>query len=96
MTIKEWKFLDQPNVAVITDRRIINGQAYISMVSHDADDGAWQFLANLPFTEADAILVSLQSVVQVDSSVEQLAELPLGWRAWRDSKDSQWNISRVD
>ena len=90
----EWKYADPPNVAAIVDRRVMNGQAFIAVVSHDADDGAWQFLTNLPFTEADAALVSLQSVTEIDPSVNELADLPLGWRAWRNEKTAKWQRTR--
>ena len=92
--MSQWKFLDPPSVAVIVDRRVMNGEAFISVVSHDADDGAWQFLSNLPMTEADAALVSLQSVTQLDASVMELADLPLGWRAWRNEKTGEWQKTR--
>jgi hypothetical protein len=93
--MSEWKFSDPPNVAAIVDRRVIIGSAFIAIVSHDADDGAWQFLSNLPVTDADAALVSLQSVTQADPSVIELADLPLGWRAWRKEKTSKWQRSRA-
>lgn len=92
--MSEWKFPDPPSVAAIVDRRVMNGEAFIAVVSHDADDGAWQFLSNLPITEADAALVSLQSVTLVDASVIELADLPLGWRAWRSEKTAKWQKTR--
>jgi hypothetical protein len=93
--MSDWKFADPPNVAAIVDRRVITGSAFIAIVSHDADDGAWQFLTNLPISDADAALVGLQSVTQVDPSVIELADLPLGWRAWRTEKASAWQRSRA-
>jgi hypothetical protein len=92
--MSDWKFSEPPNVAAIVDRRVMNGQAFIAVVSHDADDGAWQFLSNLPVKEADAALVSLQSVAQVDPSVMELADLPLGWRAWRNDKAAKWQRTK--
>jgi hypothetical protein len=93
--MSEWKFTDPPSVAAIVDRRVMNGEAFIAVVSHDSDDGAWQFLSNLPMTEADAAVVSLQWVTQVDPSVMDLADLPLGWRAWRNQKTAKWQKTRA-
>lgn len=88
----EWKFADPPNVAVIVDRSITVGEGWIAHVSHNADDGAWQFHAGTSkdVGESQPMLVSLRSVVQLDPSIIELTDLPLGWVAWRDTKDSVW------
>lgn len=83
---------DPPNVAVFADRRIIEGDEWIAYVARDADDGARQFHtreASAP-TEADAMLVALRSIVRLDRSVTELADLPPGWRAWRASRSAPW------
>lgn len=86
-----WPFSDPPNVAVIANRRIMEGKDWIAYVSHDLDDGAWQFHIAAPEVhEGDMIVVSLESVIRLDSSVQDLAELPLGWHAWRESFDAPW------
>ena len=36
--------------------------------------------------EKDAAVVSLHNIVQLDPTVADLADLPLGWHAWRDSR----------
>lgn len=88
----DWKFADPPNVAVISTKAVVSGETWIAHVSHDADDGAWQFHGALPeqVGEADAVLVSLRSIVERDPTVLELADLPLGWRAWRNAKTSKW------
>lgn len=88
----EWKFADPPNVAVITTRKVLSGEDWIALVTHEADDGAWQFLNSQsePLTEADASVVGLSEIVELDTSVMELADLPLGWCAWRDSPASPW------
>ncbi len=88
----EWPFQDLPNVAVIANKRIVHQGEWIAYVSHDADDGGWQFHVSdpAPPREKDAAVVSLRSIVQLDPTVADLADLPLGWHAWRDSRDSQW------
>src|SRR4051794_29943151 len=86
-----WPF-DQPaNCAVISLRQIFLEGAPILLVSHDADDHGWQFLDNLSAPqESDAMVVSFSQVVDLDPSLIQLADLPPGWRAWRESRDAQW------
>jgi len=87
-----WRFSDPPNVAVITTRKVINGDGWIAFVSHDEDDGGWHFLDSEsgPPTDADASVVGLGEIVQLDASIIELADLPLGWHAWRESKASPW------
>ena len=87
-----WVFKDPPNMAVIADRKIVREQDWIAHVFHDADDGGWQFHnSDLDAPKlADALVVSLQEIAALDPSVAKLADLPLGWRAWPDSKGSDW------
>jgi hypothetical protein len=88
--VPDWLFSEPPNLAVIASKTIFEG-AYIGFVSHDADDGGWQFIAAAGETnEVDAMLVSLQSVVDHDPTIKLLADLPLGWVAERHSADEPW------
>jgi hypothetical protein len=86
-----WPFADPPNVATITTDKIINATAWIQTVTHDADDGSWQFLPpdGAP-DETHARVVGLATIVEKDPTVRQLATLPLGWRAWREKPGSSW------
>jgi hypothetical protein len=64
MSKREWQFADSPNVVAFTTRQILRGEHVIDYVSHDADDGAWQFLARHGFSlvtvsRDDAMLVAL-------------------------------------
>ncbi|MDO6409911.1 hypothetical protein [Pantoea phytobeneficialis] len=97
MQNSEWKFNDLPNVAVIVNRKIISSGEWIAYVSHDSVDGAWQFHTNqiTPLSENDAVLVSLKSIVDLDHSITALADLPLGWCAWRSSKDDIWQKAQL-
>jgi len=88
--MEDWPFTDPPNVATITVRQIIHGGEPILLVLRDAEDGSWQFLTGVPFEIADGMVVSLRSVVERDSSLAELADLPLGWQAWRQQQDSRW------
>jgi hypothetical protein len=91
-----WPFNDPPNVAVIANRKTVRGEEWIAYVSHDLDDGAWQFhTAGAEVAEGDAVFVSLQNITQIDATVLQLADLPLGWHAWRDTKDLPWKRAEM-
>ena len=91
----EWPFADPPKVAVFTSKKIVGGDEWIYYVAHDEDDGAWQFHPpGQPTSEEDASVVSLATIVELDPTVRELADLPLGWCAWRESQSSAWQRKR--
>jgi hypothetical protein len=90
MADTDWPF-DQPrNCATFTLRSIVFDGAPILYVSHDAEDHSWQFLDGKPIDMANAALVCLDEIVQRDASVLELADMPPGWSATRETKDSPW------
>ena len=93
----DWVFPDPPNVAVLTTRSIVEDGAWIAFVSHDEEDGAWQFhdAARAPARMEDARLVSLRGMVERDPSLRELADLPEGWQAERDAPGAAWRRSPV-
>jgi hypothetical protein len=85
-----WPFADPPNVATITLRQIVREGQPILLVTHDYDDGSWQFLTGGEFEIADGLVVSRDCILKRDPSVAELADLPLGWRAWREQVGTPW------
>ncbi|WP_144426382.1 hypothetical protein [Methylobacterium sp. ARG-1] len=82
---------------MLTTRSLIRDGAWIAYVSHDADDGGWQFhdgSSERPSVE-EAAVVSLRSVVLRDGSLTALVDRPEGWRAWRDGPDAPWQRSKI-
>ena len=75
------------NVAVITTTRIFREGQPILLVTHDEDDGAWQLLDGGGVICGAALVAGLGEVARHDPTVLLLADLPLGWRAWRPSPD---------
>jgi hypothetical protein len=90
MTDSEWPFSDPPNTASIALRRILREGRPIRLVTHDVEDGSWQFLDGEDVTEGDALVVGLNTILAHDPSVAAIADLPLGSRAWRDSPEATW------
>jgi hypothetical protein len=85
-----WAFEDAPNVACFTVKSIMNGTVPILQVFHDEDDGAWQMLPGSGANASEAMIVGLGQLVQLDQTLVELANLPLGWVAWRERKNSPW------
>jgi hypothetical protein len=86
-----WPFADPKNVAAFTVRQIAREGYPILRVTHDSEDGAWQFLEWVTPREEDAMVVSLEEMTRIDPSILDLADLPLGWRAIRRRPDERWH-----
>ncbi|HXY55616.1 MAG TPA: hypothetical protein VEM40_13190 [Nitrospirota bacterium] len=89
-TEKQWPFTDSPKTAVYTTRDIIEKGKPILTVTHDQDDGAWQFHTSITTWATDATIVALEEIVFHDPSVVGLSDLPIGWMAIRDSRGEPW------
>jgi hypothetical protein len=85
-----WPFGDPPNTIAVTTRQMLEQGLPILLVTHDADDGCWQMLCGTTNDTEDARVVGLGTMYKQDPSVSQLADLPLGWRAWRPNTESPW------
>lgn len=88
--LNEWRFQDERNVAVFTVRQVIERSLPILHVCRDAEDGGWQFLTGLAMDMNDAKLVTLESIVHIEPSVEQLADLAEGEEATRTAIGEPW------
>ena len=54
-----YQFEQPENTACFSCRHVIKGSAPILHVTHDADDGGWQFLCGGDHTEDDAMIVGM-------------------------------------
>jgi hypothetical protein len=89
----EWPFRSPQDLAVITLDRILDGRNPILYVTHDEDDGGWQFLDGDDVSEEDARVVGLAQMAKHDPTIRQLADLPIGWYAVRESLGGPWQRS---
>lgn len=82
-----WPFEDPPNVAVITTPAVIEEGRAVLAVWHD-EDGNWIFQSDE--TEYEAKIISLAYMLKLQPDLVQLADLPRGWAAWRQSPKRPW------
>jgi hypothetical protein len=68
----------------------MNGEESIVYVSHDGEDGAWQFHGTSDSKIDSSALVCFHHIADKDSSIKELADLPRGWCAWRDAVSDPW------
>jgi len=92
--IPAWPFTDPPDAEVIVLDRILRGESPLRLVTHDLDDGSWQFLDGDHVFEDDATVVLLGELAQFDPSILALGDLPIGWQAHREGTDGPWVRTR--
>lgn len=85
-----YQFEQSENTACFSCRHVIKGSAPILYVTHDADDGGWQFLCGGDHTEEDAMIVCMGEVVKIDPSVNELHAIPEGTGATRETRGGAW------
>jgi|RhiMethySRZTD1v2_1073278.scaffolds.fasta_scaffold3796832_1 hypothetical protein len=85
----EWPFADPVNAVAISTVQVFRQGLPIRRVSHD-QDGDWQVLCGTTVDVKDAIVVCLGCAYQRDMTIGELADLPLGWTAWRDHVGGPW------
>ncbi len=92
-----WPFADPPNVMTISLRDIMERRRPILFVQHDDDEAPWQFLDGRQNPDPeDGVVLSLDCILALDASIAELADLPVGWRAWRDSPTDSWQREPAD
>ena len=85
----DWKFSDPPHAGVYLSKTVDNGTEPVTYVSHDAEDGAWQFLGD-SMSEPGGVISCFHHPIDRDPSLAELADLPLGWYAERGKVGEPW------
>ena len=83
-------FKDAPNTACIVCQHVLAGKNPITFISHDEEDGMWQFLCSEDHTGEDARLISLADAFKLDASIGQVADIPCGYAVEREDGLAGW------
>lgn len=84
------------NQYVITTKYVINNNSPIIRVMHEKD-GDWQFLGKEEnLSESDAFVLSLEEILCLDKSLQDVLSLPLGKQAYRTSPKDSWLVCDID
>jgi hypothetical protein len=89
--MKDWPFEDPVNVTAITTIKVLEEDHPILLVTHDEEDGMWQVLCGTTNDPEDGRIVCLGCLYDRDPTIGELADLPLGWRAWREAIGAPWH-----
>jgi hypothetical protein len=90
-----WPFDQPPNCATFTTTLVMRERHFIARVYHDEDDHAWQFHAASEATSDQMMIVALKEVVDLDSTVLEVVDLPPGWMAARSSRSEPWRRTKI-
>lgn len=79
------------NAPVLTSRYVIAKQSEIVYVAHH-EDGTWEFWGKEQIDESEIMVISLKEIIEIDSGVLDVAELPVEFNAVRDGINKPWRI----
>lgn len=89
-------FEDPPETVAVTTTYVTENKYPAVYVSHEIDDDGeiiWQFHCTVvPFSMDDALLVRLDTIIGIDSTLKEIAHLPIGYAAKRDTVGGKWEI----
>lgn len=89
----DFKYREEKNLGVITNRHFIEEGNPILYVEHD-EEGDWIFLTGDEWLSSDARLICLEEVIELDKSLNQLFDLDYGEFAQRESPNEKWVRSK--
>ncbi|HWK02429.1 MAG TPA: DUF4262 domain-containing protein [Puia sp.] len=84
----DFKFYEERNLGVYTTKQAFEGNP-ILYIYHN-EDGDWQFHTTSEPNFDDIKLVCLEEITKLDPTINEIYHLQLGWRAWRDTKEDDW------
>jgi hypothetical protein len=89
-SLSDWKFPDGPHTRAFLSKMVTDGDEAVTYVSHDLSDGAWQFLGNSMSDGGGPVIECLHHPIDRDPTLNELADLPLGWYAEREAVGAPW------
>jgi hypothetical protein len=86
----DWQFADKPHTKVFTSKSIQEGKEWVTLVTHDLSDGAWQILGETGIDGGGLEMACLHHMVEMDPTLVELSDLPKGWWAEREAPGKPW------
>lgn len=92
----KYRFQEPKNAACFVCDHIMNKKRPVLFVSHDKEDSSWQFLCGETDHNDDNIkIISLNEMTEIDDSVNDLYEMPIGFGAERSQIDEPWKPFKI-
>ncbi len=90
-SLDEFKFKENEKTACFVCEHVLNKTRPILFVSHDLEDSSWQFLCGKDdHSEQSAKIISLKEATELDPSINELYEMPIGVGVERKDIKSKW------
>jgi len=87
-------FSTSTNTAVISSTYVLKEKQPVLHVVHD-DQDEWQFhCGNHDYSSEKLMLVTLANMLDYDSTLVELADLPINHFATRDSESDSWRYEK--
>ncbi len=75
---------------VITTEEIAQGKSIILIVQHDEGHGGWQLYDGSDVSNKKPFVLPKSEVLKLDSTLKEVTDLPVGWKAVREKKGAKW------
>lgn len=90
-----YPFSKRPGMLVFTCCHILEDNRPITFVTHHFDDNNWQFICSDTHNDTDAVIISISELCEIDPTIEELCDMPVGHCAHRKNQNAKWVISRI-
>ena len=88
---RRFPFRERSDTAALACCHVLDG-APVLRVTHDVEDGMWQFLCGSEHDADQARVIALQEACDLVDSVGELADMPCGCIAIRRNTKEKWQI----
>jgi hypothetical protein len=89
-----WPFSNPPHTGVYLSQAVHAGVEPATYVSHD-QDGDWQFHGDSMANGHPPVVSCFHHPIDADSTLKELADLPIGWYAERVSPGEPWTRQEI-
>ena len=87
----DYSFREPKNTACFVCNHILGKERSVLFVCHDKEDYSWQFLCGKnDHTEDNFRIISLEEVVKIDNTLNDLSDMPPGICAEREKVGMKW------
>lgn len=92
----DYKFKESKNTACFVCNHVLEKNRPILFVSHDNEDGSWQFLCGTnDHTIENVRIITMEQATKLDSTINELFDLPVGVGAEREQIGREWKPFKV-
>src|SRR5438874_228621 len=95
VSVDHWPFPEPRSYVTFVTAQVLERAEPILHAVHD-ENGEWQFIGSTDGTVENGRVIALREAVELDPSVLQLADMPIGWHAFRDSPERPWTRKAID